>query len=702
MQFLSPWFLLGALAVGVPIWVHLIRSEEAQRIAFSSLMFLRRLPLKSVSRQKLKHLALFAARTALIFLLALAFARPFFPGGAPALLANSGSRHRLILLDTSLSMTVAGRWPRAVEAAGEVIDQVGEADAGQIVTFSSDFEIQNLPTADRAALRATLAGLQPTAGTTSFEHAFRAIERIQEDSGRALAVTFISDLQKAGAGSNAQGLAVPPVAEFSVVDVGATPTPNWSVSDVRVRPLIFRARYPERLVAQVHGYGTEETAKDLVLTVTGKVLQRKSVRVPASGMALVSFDPFDVPPGVNRGEVRLSTADGLTADDVFQFSLERREPFRVLYLRNQGEEGELYYFRNALAAEADSPWQMEVRAPGEATTHQLNQYALVVLSNVARLPAEMADGLRALLQRGGGLIVTAGSRFPAPELERQLAPFWPARAAQKRLLTRDAERLVLLGQFEKDHPVFRDLEDAGGESLRSVQAYGYISLQTDNVPEAKILMRFANAEPALIERQYMGGRVLVFASSLDNVWNDFPLHPVFIPFVHQLMRYAAGYPADPPAYRIPSTLSLQRYARAGQAKIEWDAVGPDGKRVVALEQESRSDYLLLRQPGFYEITERNGKHLIAANIDPAESDLQPLPAEDRTLLAAAKDTGGPQAATTAPESEKKQSFWWILMLLALATALVEMVLAFPFLTKQRVVSTPAAIEENPDAGLSVS
>ncbi|MSO20516.1 MAG: VWA domain-containing protein [Acidobacteria bacterium] len=692
MQFLSPWFLLGAFAVAVPIWVHLIRSEEAQRIAFSSLMFLRKVPLKSASRQKLKHLALLAARTALLVLLALAFARPFFPGGAPSLLTGSGSRHRVILLDTSLSMQIGDRWQRATQAAGEVIDDVSENDVGQIVTFSSDFEIQNLPSADRAALRATLAGLQPTAGTTSYEHAFRAIERIQEDSGRALAVTFISDLQKSGAGGNAQGLSVPPVAEFKVVDVGSAATPNFAVSDVRVRPLVFGGRYPERLVAQVRGFGTEVATRDFTLSVTGKVIQRKTVTVPASGMALVSFDPFDVPQGINRGEVRAVTADELPADDVFQFSLERREPFRVLFLRNTGDEGELFYFRNALAAEANSPWQLEVRTPGDDTTHPLNQYALVILSNVPRIPNELADGLRALVQRGGGIIITAGNRFPAPELEQQLAAFWPAHATQKRLLTRDAERLILLGEYERSHAIFRDLEDAGGESLRAVQAYGYLSLQTDGSPESKVLMRFANADPALVERQYMGGRVLLLATALDNIWNDFPLHPVFIPFVHQMMRYAGGYPSDPPAYRIPSTLSLQNFARAGQAGQAWDAIGPDGKRVVAFAQENRADFLLLRQPGFYEITQRAEKHLIAANIDPSESDLQPLPEEDRKLLAPATDTQGPAAVTGAPESEKKQSFWWILMVMALAAALIEMVLAFPFLTKQRVL---ANVESQP-------
>ena len=157
----------------------------------------------------------------------------------------------------------------------------------------------------------------------------------------------------------------------------------------------------------------------------------------------------------------------------------------------------------------------------------------------------LADGLRALLQRGGGVIITAGSRFPAPELEKQLEAFWPAHIIQKRLLTRDAERLVLLGDYERNHPVFRDLEEAGAESLHAVQAYGYVSVQPEGESgkqtDSRVLLRFANADPALIERQYMGGRVLLFTSSFDNVWNDFPLHPVFIPFVHQMLQIGRAH-----------------------------------------------------------------------------------------------------------------------------------------------------------------
>src|SRR3990172_11792430 len=117
MQFLSPWFLLGALAVGVPIWVHLIRREQVERLPFSSLMFLRRVPIKSGSRKRLKHLILLTSRVLLILLIAAAFARPYIPGMTRAAL-NTGAQKRLaILLDTPISMQAGGRGARAPAAA---------------------------------------------------------------------------------------------------------------------------------------------------------------------------------------------------------------------------------------------------------------------------------------------------------------------------------------------------------------------------------------------------------------------------------------------------------------------------------------------------------------------------------------------------------------------------------------------------------
>jgi hypothetical protein len=413
-------------------------------------------------------------------------------------------------------------------------------------------------------------------------------------------------------------------------------------------------------------------------------------------MATAEFDGFDVPLGVNRGEVRIilraGAADALPLDDSYHFTLERREPYRLLFLREPGEERELYYWRNALGAEGDSPWQLDARSPAERLPIPVSQYAAVILSNVGQLPESLAADIRALVEKGGGLIITAGTRLPSPPLEQRLADLWPAHATGKRMLTRDTERLILLGNFERDHPVFRDLAQSGAESLRSVEVYAYLQLQ----PANQVLLRFANGDPALVEKAWDLGRVLLFASSFDNIWSDFPLHPVFVPLLHQMVRYAAQLPADPAAHRIPSTISLAPFRRGQVGSASWDVIGPDGRREVPLEQEQRPDYLVLRTPGFYDLRMRNGEYLFAANPDPRESDLQSLPEEDRSLwTAAARSATQGAAAAGASESERRQAIWWTLLLLALAVALVEVYLANPFLGPRRLRVRSEALKEDP-------
>ncbi len=78
MGFFAPWFLAaGALAVGLPVWLHLLRKHKSQPLPFSSLMFFEQRTQSSIKHRRLRYLLLFALRTLLILLIALAFAHPY-------------------------------------------------------------------------------------------------------------------------------------------------------------------------------------------------------------------------------------------------------------------------------------------------------------------------------------------------------------------------------------------------------------------------------------------------------------------------------------------------------------------------------------------------------------------------------------------------------------------------------------------------
>src|ERR1039457_6604274 len=65
MGFFTPWFLACAAAVGLPVWLHLLRKHKTTPLPFSSLMFFEKRTQSSIKHKRLRYLVLFAARTLL-------------------------------------------------------------------------------------------------------------------------------------------------------------------------------------------------------------------------------------------------------------------------------------------------------------------------------------------------------------------------------------------------------------------------------------------------------------------------------------------------------------------------------------------------------------------------------------------------------------------------------------------------------------
>src|SRR5437660_11441417 len=77
MGFLAPWFLAGTLAVGLPLWIHLLRQYRSTPHPFSSLMFFERRTQSSIKHRRLRYLLLLSLRILLLLMIALAFGNPF-------------------------------------------------------------------------------------------------------------------------------------------------------------------------------------------------------------------------------------------------------------------------------------------------------------------------------------------------------------------------------------------------------------------------------------------------------------------------------------------------------------------------------------------------------------------------------------------------------------------------------------------------
>ena len=122
MGFLAPWFLAGLAAVGLPVWLHLLKQHKTTPLPFSSLMFFERRTQSSIKHRRLRYLLLFALRTALIALLAFAFARPFINSTIVA--SARGGKLLVFAVDNSFSMRQGNRLEQAKSDAEAALSKL--------------------------------------------------------------------------------------------------------------------------------------------------------------------------------------------------------------------------------------------------------------------------------------------------------------------------------------------------------------------------------------------------------------------------------------------------------------------------------------------------------------------------------------------------------------------------------------------------
>src|SRR5262245_41621380 len=164
MSFLYPAFLIGAIAIALPIVLHLLRRDEAPEVPFTAVRLLRRSPVERAKKRRLRDAILLAARILALLLLAAAFARPYVQGAAPA-------RVRAVAIDRSYSMSDAARFQRAVELARAAIDEAAVGERVALVAFDDRAEVVAQPAGGvggASEARAALTEIAPGSGATRY------------------------------------------------------------------------------------------------------------------------------------------------------------------------------------------------------------------------------------------------------------------------------------------------------------------------------------------------------------------------------------------------------------------------------------------------------------------------------------------------------------------------------------------------------
>jgi len=302
---------------------------------------------------------------------------------------------------------------------------------------------------------------------------------------------------------------------------------------------------------------------------------------------------------------------------------------------------------------------------------QPSNYAFIILSDLNSLPSLLENALTGYVRSGGSLLIAAGTSAGG----RSQIPIFGAHIIEARDYSRISDRYMGVGSSDSSYAAVAKADGWAGVKF-------FYALDIDP-GDARVMVRLGDQTPLLLEKRIGEGRVVLLTSGLDNLTNDFPQHPAFVPFIEQTARYLAGSERQGGSRTVDAYLEL-RNAREQAQGVE--VTDPEGKRPLTLGEAATAQSFQLTKAGYYQLRLANGRRdEIGVNPDPRESNLDVIP-EDVLSLWQGKGSASSQEATApgpAVPHKTPQTLWWYVMLLVLGSAVAESALASRYLGTQR-------------------
>jgi Aerotolerance regulator N-terminal/von Willebrand factor type A domain len=673
MGLFAPWFLAALAGVALPLYLHLLKKLKSTPKNVPSLMFFESRTQASTHHRRLRYFLLLSLRLLFLVLVILAFANPFINRSAAAISSN---RLVLLVVDNSFSMRAGTRLSDAKDAAMRVLAAKGAA-RGQVATFGSQLRLMTQPIEDQGSLRAAVQAIQPGDGHGNFGELARAVRAMAESVRTPIELHLFSDMQRSELAATFSDMALPSNVQLLTHAVVSKPEPNWTVESVDAPGQVWgKDAKPVRVQAVIAGYGTPGAQRTVSLVVNGKTTATKTAAVPANGRATVEFPALEVPYGFSRCEVKIDSADGLPADDLRRFAVQRSDPQKALLVHNYGDNRSPLYVGAALAAAAQSAFTLESINVNEGADRKASNYAFIVLSDLNTLPSLLENSLTQYVRSGGSLFIATGTTAGG----RSQIPIFGAHIKEARDYNRTPDRYMAVGSSDSSYPAV-----AKAAGWPGVKFFYALDVDPGVGPgAARVIVRLADQTPLLLEKRIGEGRVVLLTSGLDNITNDFPLNPAFVPFIEQTARYLAGSERQGGARPVDAFLELRNAREQGQGVEVTD---PEGKRPLTLGEAASAQSFQLTEAGYYQLHLANGRQdVVGVDADPKESNLDVIP-DDVLALWRGKGNESSQVASTpgaaTTQSQTPQSFWWYVMLFVFAAAIAESVVASGYLGTQR-------------------
>ncbi|MBI4389886.1 MAG: BatA domain-containing protein, partial [Nitrospinae bacterium] len=554
LAFLSPLYLLGLLGIAAPVLMHLLTRRQQTRVKFSAVYLLLQSQKRSIKRSRPNRLLLLALRCLAIAFFSLALANPIFSFGKGKDLFASAPASNVIVMDDSYSMGARSNastlYGEAVSALTAAVEKMPGNNEFGLVFASAPSRIAQGWTADRDVVLKLLKASQPSYSTTQIGKAVtQAVELLGSSSKKIKRIFILTDLEKNGWNredfpENVKGAKDYEVraVDFSGLRKGEN---RAAVERLDVAQEFLSNSRTVRVKTRIRNLSPEKRADRLPISlwVNGGKQSEGFVDLPPGGAAEKEFSFPYLGSEPAEGQVEIQD-DALPADNVRRFFHQPDRKIKTLIVdgdpRTVAHQSETFYLERALNPFSSplSDIDPAISTLAELPRYNLLNFSVAMLCNVRALPFQYEQELEAFVLRGGALFISLGDQVDPKFYNEKLGNLLPVRIQSLNQVELEDPPFRLKLQ-PSEHPVLKIFSLNTLKEMETIRFNSLYSVEPREGRKLDVPMRFENGYPAAVETDVGKGKVVLFVSSIDRDWNNFPIQPTFLPWIQRWVKYSA-------------------------------------------------------------------------------------------------------------------------------------------------------------------
>ncbi len=644
MTFGVPLFLIAMLAGAIPIVLHLINRQNAPVLPFSTLRFLQLSVQKTRRRRYIHDALLLVLRVSALVLLALALARPAIHRFHHWLGGQSNATVAIVL-DNSASMATTDqtgpRWHRATEAVDQILDSLRNGDRIALLVTNGKAVLPSrrlyhnhevirqalatcVPSYERADLVATLQEARKILSeTVTANHEIYVVTDMQETCWQeAESQTNVEPKQQE---DNATPLVV--------VDVSGPRLPNSALAKLHVESAAPVAGVPLQVSVEIQGDAEVTQQRVISLEMDGRNHETSPTLTLQPGQtANHTFYVVPKDKGLHKACLQLDGQDANSADDRLFFAIDINPAVPVAIVKSAAHEivslDQAHYLERALNPDGNPNGAIVVRTftPMALTRETLSSFAAVFCVNLSAPERELAQQLVNYVEGGGNVVWICGDNVDPVAYsvanDQFSGKLLPARLTGVRQTDGDQPDGWRIAWLDPEDRIVGPFSQPAS-LYQSVFVSHYVRMPPLEGSSVRVLARLDNGQPLLVQKTIGRGSVYLWATSMHVQWTNFPLRPLFLPFVARMVFEMAGANANQPLLIAGSPWTVP--AGSGD-DVRIEIIQPNGD--VVRMNHSPDDNQPLRftnthQVGIYEATVHRGvrthRSAFVVNPDPEES-----------------------------------------------------------------------------------